>query len=354
MKKSAINYQILISSAFLALITLTMLPATPIIQAQESSVLIQQTLAMEQMVSETLTVYGRVQPDPDEVQTISLSHAGLITRVGVRLGQRVRRGDALLELTTAPAAHMQYMQANSNLDYAKRELARQQRLLREQLTTKAHVNAAYKALTDARSSLRALEAQGQNKTIETLSAPIDGIVTSLGIKQGDRVQADTAALAIASGNKLIARLGVEPEDIHLLKLGIPVRIRSVFVPNYQAHGHLREIHAMINPGTHLVDVLVPIPTDQTDHLVLGSYLTADLQLKAHLGITVPRNAVLQDDQGHYIFIVENGKARRLNVETGLESDQWVEIINSLKPGQPVISVGNYVLSDGMIVREKNK
>lgn len=100
------------------------------VQAQESSVLIQETRVVQQPVSDTLTVYGQVWADPDSVLTISLPHAGLVTHVAVRLGQRVKRGDSLFELAIAPAAHMQYLQAQSGVDYAQRELNRQQRLLK--------------------------------------------------------------------------------------------------------------------------------------------------------------------------------------------------------------------------------
>jgi membrane fusion protein (multidrug efflux system) len=125
----------------------------------------------------------------------------------------------------------------------------------------------------------------------------------------------------------------------------------VFVPEYQAESQLREIHAIINPTTHLVDVLVPIPADQTDHLVLGSSLSADIRLHAHTGMTVPRSAVLQDEQGAYVFRVVGGKAQRVAVTTGLKSDQWIEITSGLNPDEAVVTVGNYELKDGMPVRE---
>lgn len=321
------------------------------VQAQESSVLIQKSKVVQQPVSETLTVYGQVQVDPDAVLSISLPHAGLITRVSVRLGQRVKRGDSLFEQATSPGAHMEYLQAQSAVDYAQRELDHQQRLLEEQLAVKAQVNAARKALQDARASLQALEARQQNKTFETVFAPTDGIVTQLAVKQGDRVQADTAALAIATGKRLIALLGVEPENIRFLQPGTSVLISSVFVPGYKVESQLREIHAMINPTTHLVDALVPIPADQTDHLVLGSRLTAEIRLNAHIGMTVPRSAVLQDQQGSYVFRIVDGRAQRVGVTTGLENDQWIEISAGLQPADIVVSVGNYELTDGMAVRE---
>ncbi len=321
------------------------------VEAQEPTVLVKESSVVQRPVSETLTVYGQVWADPDAVLTISLPHAGLITRVAARLGQRVKRGEALFRLAISPDAYRQYLEARSAVDYAQRELDRRQRLFNEQLAVKSQVDAARKSLSDARAGLQALEAQKQNRSQEKVTAPTDGIVTELKVKQGDRVQAGTAALAIATGNRLVALLGVEPEDIRFLKPGTPVMLRSVFVPDYKVQSRLREIHAMINPATHLVDALVPIPEDRTDHLVLGSHLTAEIPLNVHTGLTVPRSAVLQDQQGTYVFLVVHGLARRVNVTTGLSSDQWIEIKDGLKAGDKVVSVGNYELLDGMSVRE---
>lgn len=243
--------------------------------AETASVAIRSSPVVQRPIRETLTVYGQVQADPDATLTVSLSHAGLITAVAARLGQRVKRGDTLLAMTTAPAARTQYLQGRSAVDYAQSELQRQEQLLREQLTTRAQVDGARKALADARSTLQALEAQGTGKAVETLYAPTAGIITALNVKQGDRVAADAAALAIASRDRLIAVLGVEPEDVGALGPGTPVTLRSVFVPGYQAQSRISEVFAMIDPGTRLVDVLAPIPAAKAHHLVLGSALIAD-------------------------------------------------------------------------------
>ena len=319
--------------------------------AQEPSVLIREAKVVERPVSETLTVYGQVQADPDTVQTISLLHDALITRVAVRPGQRVKEGETLLELATSPGAHMQYLKARAAVDFARSELARQQRLLKEQLATRAQLESARNALRDARAQLQALEAQGQNKAIVRMSAPASGIILQVNTRQGDRLQVGAALMDMAVGSRLVAVVGIEPEDIHRLEPGTPVAIRSVFVPGFHAQSRLGEIHAIINPDTRLVDALIPIPADRTEHLVLGGSLTADIRLHAHTGLTVPRSAVLQDDRGTYVFRVVDGRGRRVAVTTGLQNDQWIEITSGLSAGEVVVAVGNYELRDGMPVRE---
>jgi len=315
------------------------------------SVLVEQARAEERVLPKTLTVYGRVQPDSDAVLTLSLPRAGLITHVGARLGQRVKHGDVLLEFSTSPTARMEFIKAKNAVDYAKAGLERQSRLFNEQMSTKSQVDGAKKALDDAKSALKALRAQGKGHVTEQVNAPVDGIITQINIKQGDRVQADTAALALATENRLVALLGAEPEDIRALKPGMAVMLKSVFISDYEALTKLREVHAMINPSTHLVDLLAPIPPEKTDPLILGSYLTAELTISKHKGVTVPRNAVLEDDKGRYVFTVVDERAKRIAVITGKESDRWIEIKSGVKAGQNVVTTGNYVLKDGNSIRE---
>ncbi|VAX12689.1 hypothetical protein MNBD_GAMMA24-541 [hydrothermal vent metagenome] len=340
------------SNLFFALTAALGITIAPLLHAGEiASVEVKTATVVKKQISETLVAYGVLEPDPDQILSLSLAHAGRINHVWVRLGQRIKRGSKLLQLITAPDARMQYLQAQSAVDFASRELERRQRLLKEQLATKAQVDAAHKALRDARALLDALRKRGLNRMKEILRAPMDGIITQLDVTQGQRVQANTSAMLLAAEKRLIARLGVEAEDLGRLKPGTPVTITSVFVPGVKVESRIRELHAMLNPRTHLVDVLSPIPEQQIDHLVLGSRILGHIQLTPHPALVVPRSAVLGDDQIAFVYTVRQGKARKIKVQTGLEQGDEIEIIGPIKAGDTIITLGNYELSDGMAIRE---
>ena len=339
---------------FLLLTLLEMLPATVCHASEAPSVAVITAVVTEKSIGETLVAYGVLDPDPDQVLSLSLPHAGLINRVWVRLGQRVKSGDKLLEVVTAPDARMQYLQAKSTVDFAQQELKRTQRLLKEQLATKAKVDAARKTLSDAKAALEALRKRGLDLAEETLLAPMDGIITQLDVAQGQRVQADTTAMLIAAEKRLIARPGVEAEDLGFIEPGTPVTITSVFVPEVRVKSEIREIHAMINPATHLVDVLAPIPENQIDHLILGSHIIGRIHLPMHPALMVPRSAVLGDDADAFVYIVKEGKAHKVNVRIGLEQNNKIEVSGNIKAGDNVVTQGNYELSEGALVRDANK
>lgn len=319
--------------------------------AQQSGIPVRTATVTQQDIGTSLTAFGVLEPDPDQVLSLSLPHAGLINRVWVRLGQRVKSGDRLLEVITAPESRMQYLQAQSAVDYARRELERQQNLLAEQLATKAQVDAARKNLNDANATLASLRKRGQGTDKETLRAPMDGIITQLGVSQGQRVQADTTAMLIAAEHRLIARLGIELEELGSVHVGMPVTITSVFVPDIRITTTIREVHAMIDPSTHLVEVLAAIPEAQIGGLVLGSRILGRLQLAVHPALVVPRSAVLDGQGGSYLYLVQDGKAQRVAVQTGTEAGDRIEVRGDVHAGDRVVVSGNYELTDGMAVRE---
>ncbi len=320
------------------------------VQATETPVVMIKTAPIVRtQLGDTLVSYGVLEPDPDQVVSLSLPHAGLINRVWVRLGQRVKTGDKLLEVITAPEARMQFLQAKSAVDFAKRERVRKQQLLAEQLTTQAELDAARKQLKDARSTLVALRERGLNKAEETLYAPHDGIITQLNVSQGQRVPTNTTAVLIATQEHLIARLGIEPEDLNKVQLGTPVTIISVFVPDIKVSSQIREVHAMIDPRTHLVEALAPIPAQQGRKLVLGSRIIGNIHLPSHTVLVVPRSAVLGTKDRAYLYTVKNGRAQRISVQTGIQTEKLTAVSGDIQVGDRVVTSGNYELHNGMAV-----
>ena len=326
----------------------------PAAHAEDSSVLVETATIKEQLIHETLTAYGTLDPDPDLEEGLSLPRSGLINRVWVGLGQRVKSGDRLLELVTSPEAFMQYLQAKNTVDFSERELQRQRRLLNENMATSADVDTAQKNLHDAKSTLKALEQRGQGIPREIIRAPMDGIITSLDVKQGQRITADTTVMFIGAQQRLIVRLGVEPEDLSKVQVGSPVIVKPVFVPDIELDTQVREVHAVVDPATRLVEVLAAVPAKHSEGLILGSRVSARIQFSSHRALVAPRSAVLFEGSQAYVFVVEGGRARRVPVTAGTDEGKLIAIKGQLNKGDMVVVTGNYELTDGAAVREPEK
>jgi membrane fusion protein (multidrug efflux system) len=85
--------------------------------------------------------------------------------------------------------------------------------------------------------------------------------------------------------------------------------------------------------------------------MLGNRIKGTIIIKEEVTLAVPRSAVLRDAQGAYLFIVQNGRARRVKVTTGLQEADWLAVKGPLKAGDAVVIAGNYELKDGMAVQE---
>lgn len=319
-----------------------------------ASVLVQTQPLVRHVLSETISSYGIVSVDPLNTESINLPRAGRVTRLLVGQGEVVKKDTPLLQMETSPQESVSYEQARSAVDLAKGELARVQNLLAQQLATRSQLANAQKSLSDAEAALAAQEKLGTGIPSEIIRAPFDGIVNVVQLSQGDRIQAGAPAMQLSRIDRLRIVLGIEPEDARKVRRGMPVRLVPVFDSTQSAAGVVSTVNGMINPQTGLVDLLVVLKPGQVFRLMPGTRIQGLITLSSRRGFVVPRQAVLSDAKGPYIFVVRNGRAHRIDVRTDGESSGLVGISGSFGKQDRVVVLGNYELQEGMEVRETSR
>jgi RND family efflux transporter MFP subunit len=314
------------------------------------SVLIETTTPREQVLKHTVRGYGTVATSEDAVIGVSFLHPGQISRLRVRPGGVVKAGEVLLELSTDPSATLGYQTAVAALDFAKRDLARTKTLLAQHLATNAQLAAAQKAVEDAMAAVEVQRKLGNDRNTEVITAPFNGYVTTLTVALGDRVQPNTTVLKLAPTDRVQLTVGLQPEDAARVQTGMAAEVVPVFTPDSRLSGVVRGATGTINPATKRVDVWVELVAAEQE-LVPGTAVSVEIVLEQHTGWVVPRDAVLRDGKGDYIFQVTGSKAARVPVKTGIETDKYTEIIGPIDTKRPIVTVGNYELQDGMAVRQ---
>ena len=326
---------------------LSMLFTAPLMPAELPTVEVETVALKQQQMAATVSGYGVVSPDTGALQSISLPRPGQIVSLLVSPGQVVKKGAPLLEFATGADAALGYRQARHAVDFALSEVARIKQLLSQQLATQSQLAAATKTLTDAEAALHTQEKIGAGRALERVRAPFDGVVMSLQAGQGDRLAAGAPALQLARAGGQRVVLGVEPDEVAQVRPGMAVSVAPVFDPERKVAGRVKQVFGMINPQTQFVDVLVDVPSGG---LMPGMRVRAEIQLNLQTEWVVPRSAVLRDSQGAYVFQVRDGKAHRVTVQAGLEQDGVIVVKGALAANEPVVSLGNYELQDGMGVR----
>jgi RND family efflux transporter MFP subunit len=341
----------MIRAGGLALVALLLVSGTGHPQTPPApSVLIETTAPREQILKHTVRGYGAVATSEDAVIGVSFLHPGQISRLRVRPGEVVKAGAVLLELSTDPSATLSFQMAVAALDFAKRDLARTKTLFAQHLATNAQLAAAQKAVEDAMVAIETQRKLGNDQKTEVITAPFNGYVTALTVALGDRVQPNTTVLKLAPTDRVQVTVGLQPEDAARVQTGMAAEVVPVFTPDSRLSGVVRGATGTINPATKRLDVWVEIVAAEQE-LVPGTAVSVEIVLEQHTGWVVPRDAVLRDAKGDYIFQVTGSKAERVAVKTGIETDKYTEIIGSIDTKRRIVTVGNYELQDGMAVRE---
>jgi RND family efflux transporter MFP subunit len=322
-------------------------------QTNASSVLVQSVPLDKRNLLETLASYGTLVPPEAATRNVNVPHAGEVLQVMISLGAVVKKGTPLLTVGTDPFAAAAYAQALSAVEFSRSEVQRTEELLTQRLATRSQLAAAKKALADAEAAFVAQRRLGTDRRSETLIAPYDAVVTILNVHEGDRFQPNAPILQLARSGALRAQLSIDPEDTSRVKIGMKVELTPVFKPQQQITGTVDQIHGVINPQTRLVEVLARLDSG-AEGLIAGTAVRGSFILANALAWTVPRSAVLTDDQGAYVFQVDNGHAKRVNVRTRQWTGELVGIEGDLNPRLPVVVLGNYELLDGMAVREQRQ
>jgi RND family efflux transporter MFP subunit len=298
-------------------------------------------------VGRTVEAYGVIAGSAAASRTISAPRDVIVQDVLVTPGQPVAAGAPLAVVGDTPASALAYHQAADAANFARRDLARVQRLYDQQLAANDQLLAAQKAFADAQAGLSAQTASGGGHSREAIVSPIAGVVGQLSAARGQQVAAGGAIVTVVASGGLVAQLGVEPNRAAQIAVGQPVRVVSALDPNVAVSSRLTEVGRAVDQTTHLIAVSAPA---QAAGLPLGAAVRGEIAVATIQGLTVPSASVVYDEDGAHVFVVRAGKAHQVAVTPGPEAGDLIAVTGDLKPGDPVVVTGAYQLQDGLAVR----
>ena len=308
-----------------------------------------------QSVAEVVDAVGDVSAG--QTSGLSFQRAGQVTSLGVVAGDKFVKGAVLATLTPDPAVRQAYQAAVDAVGLARREGDRQKQLLSSHLATQSQADAAEKVYRDAQGVLKALDEQGGGSGSSQLTAPFDGVVSTVAVVQGDRVQAGAPILQVGRADLLRVLIGIEPSDRGRVRVGTRVTLWPVVGSSTESRPievSLSEVQDAVDPKTQLINVVVMLPRAVMPQLAPGMKARARLQVGAISAVAVPRNAVLTDEKGDYVFQIATGKAHRVPVVKKVDNGTLVAIDGIKDMKLPVVTEGNYELEDGMAIKDASK
>jgi RND family efflux transporter MFP subunit len=192
-------------------------------------------------------------------------------------------------------------------------------------------------------------------------APFSGVVTARYVDRGALIQAATSSqtqaaplVTVMNLDSVRVQCDVPEKDVVWVRVGMPIRFRLDALPGREFRGHITRITTVLDPSTRTMRAEVE-HANPGHQIRPGMYGRITLLLETRRGaLTLPAEALVVEKSRKYIFVVENGKARRVEVETGVDTGTRVEIVRGLQGSEEVVVAGRSTLKDGDAVRSTSK
>jgi RND family efflux transporter MFP subunit len=238
-----------------------------------------------------------------------------VAKVNVLEGQRVEKGDVLMELNSGAAT----------AESAAQEVERQKKLYAQENT-----------------SLRNLQAAEAQLALLRVIAPLSGTVARVNVKPGQAVDLTTVVAEVMDLNRLAVSAEIPAAEAGDLKPGNPIEVLTE--PPVTTELSFVSPNVDKNNGTVLMRALLPVDSG----LRPGQFVPLRIVTAVHTNcLAAPATGVVTDESGKSVIaLVKGDTAAQKPVQTGLRENGWVEIeAPELKAGDVVVTVGAYGLPE---------
>ncbi|GAB3934958.1 efflux RND transporter periplasmic adaptor subunit [Mucilaginibacter myungsuensis] len=283
-------------------------------------------------------IQGRI--DAQDNVTAFPQAQGTITNIYVKAGQRVSKGQILAQLDNA-VLKQQIAQGEAQLDLQRTVFQRQKNLWDQKIGTEIQY---LQAKTNLEAGQKQLAAVKQQADMYTIKSPINGTVDQMDLKLGQAAAPGQTGIRIVNADALKVKADVPESNSGSISQGAKV---TVVVPDAKdsVNTTLTFAAKVIDPNSRSFAVEVKLPQRKT----LRPNMTAILKIANYTNnnaIIIPVKAVQRSENGDFVFINNNGVAKKVNVKVGATYAGQSEILSGLKAGDSLVTDGATDVEDG--------
>ncbi len=290
--------------------------------------------------TDTLHAVGTLRADESVVIRPELP--GRIEKIHFDEGQRVSRGDPLFSLD-ASLIRAELREAEANLALSRTSFDRADDLIGQKLIAQADYDNARsrQAVDEARLS----SAQTRlSKTV--IEAPFDGVLGLRHVSAGDYAEIGQELVNLVKLDPVKVDFRVPEVHLSLVAPGQAIEVRLDAFPGEAFRGEVLAIDPQIDLGGRSVVLRAVLPNPE---LKLRPGLFARLNLEVEQrenALLIPEQALWPQGERQFVYRVEDGQARLIEVETGIRRAGQVEIVSGLSAGDEIVTAGQLKLFDG--------
>ena len=270
-------------------------------------------------------------------QNVAPSLTGKIEHIYREVGDRVAKGADLVRMDQT-----QYKTTKISLGNLEVEKNRVEMLLKSGSATQQQYDQLVAQYNSTKEQLEFL------RTNTYVKAPFSGVISAKTYEDGE-LYSGQPILVLTQIDKLKALVAIPESYYPRFKAGMKLTLTTEIYPDQEFPATVEVVYPTIDASSHTFQVKIVIPNSK-NLLRPGMYVTTTIGLGKEKAIVAPYQAVekLVGANDRYVFINENGRAKRVAVELGQRFDQEIEILSpEIVEGVEMVTTGQHKLVDGV-------
>lgn len=316
-------------------------------------------VAKMQTLSQDIHTYGNVAADESLIFNLSAKVEGVIKKLHINtLGQQVQAGQVLYEIYSPELlkSQFEYIEILKEKDrLSKYMLSDDAHIsgkgmseydmmeLRENSSKRILYNEKFQYVDAGKELIEELNRTYRPREVVAMRAPQSGTVTRIDAHEGSSVKPMDPLFSFADLSQVWVDVPLYPDQLAWVKEGDQVTIRLPQSGMRDITTRLKFIAPTVDSTTRTV--LARLSVNNAKYkLPIGSFLDVTIHAKPHKALVVPRSAVMRTGKGDMVIVAEgNGHFIPAKVETGIETDDAIEITSGLQAGDQVAVNGQFLL-----------
>lgn len=272
--------------------------------------------------------------------------AGRIATICFKDGQVVRKGQLLIGLD-ATLNEAEVAQYQAEYDLALSNLKRSEDLAQQKFISSSARETAASNAQVAEARLKLAQARLSKMRIV---APFDGVVGIRGVSLGDYVKDGSDLVNVEDVRNLKVDFRLPERMLSQVRPGQTVEVLADAFPNDRWPGQIEAINPRVDQNARSLEIRGRLD-NTSGRLRPGMFVRVRVIVgERSEALMVPEQAIVPAGDESFVFLVNDGKARRVQVRTGVRRDGQVEIVQGLKAGDAVVVSGQQRLArDGQAV-----
>ncbi|HET7841855.1 MAG TPA: efflux RND transporter periplasmic adaptor subunit [Terriglobia bacterium] len=303
---------------------------------------------------------------------VKTEFAGRLVAMSKQEGDRVSQGELVAQLDEVNA-HLGAEQARAALEvaraslerarvaekHARSEFERAQNLLKSGGITDQGFQAATVAAQDAQAQVQFAQAQVDQATQALamaekhlrdcrITSPISGEVERKFVNPGSWVDGNTLLYRLVDNQRLELETFAASSDLGQVARGQKIRFTVAAYPDEVFEASITAVGAAVDPQNRSAVVRAAVP-NPSGKLKAGMFAKGKIVTGTRPeSVVVPSTALWRrSGQAPYVYVVEQNRARKRQVQMGQEDSMGIEILTGLKPGETVVADQNLELAEGV-------